>query len=116
MKILFKHYRTNDLYAMPKKGKPKKCWLWPLSWFNKNFDDPAPRGGKTICQIILAEGEATCSMSDQFCYKTGRELAFERALEQVPGDLIADVILAWDGGEREYAEARARRIIERRNK
>ena len=112
MKILFKHYRTSDLYAMSKKGKPKKRWLWPLGWCNT----PAPRGGKTVCQIILAEGEATCSMSDQFCYKTGRELAFERALEQVPDDLLVDVYLTWNGGEREYAERIAKSIVDRRNK
>jgi hypothetical protein len=113
MKILFKHYRTTDIEH--KKGKPKKQWLFHPSWFNPGLY-LAPRGGKTVCQIILAEGEATCSMSDQFCYKTGRELAFERALEQVPDNMLAEVILAHDGGEREYAEHRARAIIIERRK
>jgi hypothetical protein len=114
MKILFKHYRANDLYDLPKKGKPRLRWLWPLNLLLNERYPVAPRGGKTVCQIILAEGEATCSMSDQFCYKTGRELAFERALEQVPDGLLVDVILAWYGGEREYAEHRAKVIIARR--
>lgn len=43
------------------------------------------KGGKTEVAIIcgdkvVARGVATCSMQDQFCYKTGRELALERAL------------------------------------
>lgn len=113
MKILFKHYRTTDIEH--KKGKPKKQWLFHPSWFNPGLY-LAPRGGKTVYQIILAEGEAMCSMSDQFCYKTGRELAFERALEQVPDGLLVDVILAWYGGERGFAEVQARKIIENRNK
>jgi hypothetical protein len=116
MKILFKHYRTNNLFIMPRKGEPKKRWLWPLNLLLNERYPVAPRGGKTVCQIILAEGEATCSMSDQFCYKTGRELAFERALEQVPDNMLAEVILAHDGGEREYAEHRARAIIIERRK
>jgi hypothetical protein len=114
MKILFRHYRVNDLYAAHKKGKPKKKWLGPLIWFKQKLCELSPRGGKTVCQIILAEGEATCSMSDQFCYKTGKETAFERALQQVPDVLITDVILAWYGCERDYAEMRAKKIIESR--
>jgi len=42
---------------------------------------------KTICHIIdldiktvVINGEAKCSDEDQFCYKTGRKIAFERAI------------------------------------
>jgi hypothetical protein len=45
-------------------------------------------GGKTICSlmikdthIILAQGVAFCSMSDNFNYKTGREIALARAMQ-----------------------------------
>jgi len=43
---------------------------------------------KTICHIIdltektvVNSGEAKCSDEDQFCYKTGRKIAFERTVD-----------------------------------
>lgn len=44
----------------------------------------APRGGITIATVTLPTGEtfagvARCNTSDSFCYRTGRELALDRA-------------------------------------
>lgn len=44
------------------------------------------RGGCTIVRIVIKGkrfvGSADCSKSDNFCKKTGRELAFKRAIRQ----------------------------------
>ncbi len=50
---------------------------------------PAPRGGMTHCAIIqdgkaLRAGMSLCSLKDGFCYRTGRELALDRALKGEP--------------------------------
>ena len=47
----------------------------------------APRGGITIATITLPSGEtfagvARCNPIDSFCYRTGRELALDRAFEE----------------------------------
>ncbi len=45
-----------------------------------------PRGGKTICSILNAEGTilgmgiANCNKVDNFCKKVGRKVALDRAL------------------------------------
>lgn len=48
---------------------------------------PHIRGGKTEVLVErgdrFASGTATCSMSDAFSYKTGKELALERALAKL---------------------------------
>lgn len=48
---------------------------------------PHQRGGATRCRIVCWDyaysAMALCSFSDRFCYETGRDIAFERALEQV---------------------------------
>jgi hypothetical protein len=47
--------------------------------------DVLPRGGRTICFMHVDgktyKGEAECSKKDIFCYRTGRALAFYRAVE-----------------------------------
>ena len=51
---------------------------------------PLPRGGLTVCTIrddngiILSADIALCSMSDNFCYKTGRQISYERAMSKLP--------------------------------
>lgn len=46
----------------------------------------SPRGGRTTVKAIIQndsfEGTANCSMSDNFCKKTGRELAFKRMIRE----------------------------------
>lgn len=45
-----------------------------------------PRGGHTEVDVtidnIIFEGRAVCSKSDNYCKKTGRELAFKRAIRE----------------------------------
>jgi len=95
----FLHFRVipNDLNET--KGKPnlvsllgysrKFGWEIPkLSWKSK-CPKPNPKGGKTICIAIDESGneifrtEAICSMSDNFCYKTGVKIAFGRAKNKI---------------------------------
>lgn len=47
------------------------------------------RQRSTICEIFIDGrlthfGQAVCSRKDQFCRKTGRRLAFNRAVQQLP--------------------------------
>jgi hypothetical protein len=71
MKIIIEHYRIN-----------KFGWLYRHKRNQPDFT-PQTRGGMTICRLLTdAEqfvGYAYCSNKDNFCYKTGRILAFERA-------------------------------------
>lgn len=101
-KISFRHYRiptmiiSHDFYnRLPQKGKPPLGMLYRvirgmvLSMFPHGIEE---RGGKTICEIRLGNGDivtgmALCSMSDRFCYKTGRELARWRAIDNLIGYL-----------------------------
>ena len=52
---------------------------------------PYPKGGKVVVTIrdtVTNEsyvGSATCSMVDQFCYKTGKALALARAIDKLNG-------------------------------
>lgn len=92
---VFKHYRIPDhcdlLDSAKKKGKPPFIVLLPYSRHDRPGWTPTPRGGKTVCLLqerdgdqsvtVVAEGIALCSMSDTFCYATGRRVAFLHALE-----------------------------------
>jgi len=49
---------------------------------------PSGRGGLTHCVCVTSSGligigEAACSLSDAFCYRTGREIARERAEREI---------------------------------
>jgi hypothetical protein len=49
--------------------------------------EPMPRGGMTVCLIlddggqVINTGVALCSRKDNFCYRTGRDKARDRAEE-----------------------------------
>jgi hypothetical protein len=91
------HYRIpNWDIKVKKKGKPEPEYLvrflpsigkWRIGNILLDLGKTSMRatGGKTIVHIrneskeILATGIALCSMSDNYCYKTGRELALVRA-------------------------------------
>lgn len=87
-KARFQHYRVqaHSLNRL-EKGAPPLEHLFRYFTSGKNRFSPDTHGGHTVCQLIsnknaiLATGVATCSMSDNFCYATGRELAFQRALD-----------------------------------
>lgn len=106
VKIVFEHYRFNE-YAWsldqyrrpPRKGKPDGGYLWRYRRNGKGMalGYAGERGGETTCEILddgkfLSIGIATCSMSDNFCYKTGRDLALKRALEKLPEELRKEVL------------------------
>lgn len=85
-KVKFQHFRVRP-DSDQKKGEPKHIELYSQKdgRFIMPFDeDPCPRGGATVCYIQLGDGvvvagKAMCSMSDHFCYRTGREISFRRA-------------------------------------
>ncbi len=69
-----------------KKGKPPSNYLYSRHMLNG--EEILPTGGKTRCFLYLGAGinivgQATCSMSDNFCYKTGREIAYGRAMKKL---------------------------------
>lgn len=54
---------------------------------------PDERGGLTICVIkkddkVISWGLAECSKKDSFCYATGRNLSYERALAWLNGEVV----------------------------
>lgn len=100
MKAKYIHYRIPDgnfphdaSYIHPiMLSVYNRKWQEFYNPFDRQFK-PFPRGGMTECVIYDTvgnryRGTAYCSLSDNFCYKTGRELAYERAykcfLENVP--------------------------------
>lgn len=54
----------------------------------QNKFKPSANGGETRCVIVLKNGiesvgTSECSVKDNFCYKTGREIAYQRALAKL---------------------------------
>ena len=90
----FEYYRVVDAQDYyPEKGAPRKSSLeryFRSDGFHycKGFP-PRARGGKTICYLYkdcgnegpVGASAAVCSMSDNFCYRTGRDIALGRALK-----------------------------------
>lgn len=71
----FQHFRYD------KRGRLKR-----YSRANPDFA-PSHNGGVTVCSILLngmiGTGVAICQPEDTFCYESGRNIAFSRALEDV---------------------------------
>lgn len=65
-------------------------WI-PVSDDRWKQDAPSPRGGITICEITsdgwVYQGQAMCSLADNFNYKKARQIAYGRAIS----DLIHDI-------------------------
>ena len=86
MKVYYKHYRVPS-YVTGLRGQPANGHLFGYSRARKRKSfRPASTGGATECTIVLDNGAAFngiayCSYSDPFCYKTGREIAYERAVK-----------------------------------
>lgn len=76
VKITFEHYRIS------KDDPTKTLQRYYPSKFKTNFT-PIEKGGATVCTIetdtLRIVRRADCSSKDNFCYKTGREIAFGRA-------------------------------------
>lgn len=91
MYIEFDYYRIPDFWFVRqnKKGKPRPALLYEyrngcgFSDLPRNVK-PYPKGGKVVCYLVdenwLTAGMSTCSMSDTFSYKTGKEIALLRAI------------------------------------
>ena len=81
-KIYFKHYRPMaiDKHLSPDEflnhySRGKSKWI------------PSIFGGLTECHIVLSNGQdivgiAECSHKDNFCYATGRKIAYGRAMKK----------------------------------
>lgn len=63
------------------KGKPEHAMPYRKS---KPPFKPYPKGGAVVCKLwaentLVGVGISECSMSDNFCYKVGRNIAYTRA-------------------------------------
>lgn len=108
MDVKFKHWRVPTSPGLKKKGKPEEGTLFQYSR-EFGFADPElrklqpyPKGGFTLCILKFHDanatviGQAKCSMSDNFCYETGRELAFMRAAKLAMGNFAHDLKAEFD--------------------
>jgi len=102
VRVDYYHSRIPWYKKDTKKGKPdptyfyryprgwrKACGLVEATLKGIKTTSPCTRGGHTICTLTTEDelfgqqywiGIALCSMADNFCYKTGRNLSFQRAL------------------------------------
>jgi hypothetical protein len=91
VKVTFVHMRA--VYLPGERPKPRRDRMPKDSdleqYSRKKHPYPAATfGGKTIAVLkeketgtVLAQGCAYCSLGDTFCYKTGREIALARAMQ-----------------------------------
>lgn len=87
IKTYVQHYRYDDSVQPPKKGEVDYRLKRYLRSKDNSFT-PSPYGGQTSVELVdgdtgvtLAVGHAHCSRKDQFNYKTGRKIAFGRAMK-----------------------------------
>ena len=87
LRVTYDYYRVPEIaMATPLikpvyKGQPKHALPYRRS---QPLFKPYPKGGGIVCKLwaggaLVGTGIATCSMSDNFCYKTGRGIAHTRA-------------------------------------
>jgi len=72
----YMHYRYDT------RGMLRRYYRGRSPW------SPKGKGGLTICVVttdtgLIGVGEGACSLSDAFCYRTGREIAREKAEREV---------------------------------
>lgn len=88
----------HDRYVQPLVGKHGKFINLPgselshLTEARKNGLDVAPKGGKTIIEVTVPQGSgilpatvtgvAECSLKDNYCKRTGIQVALGRAVKQ----------------------------------
>lgn len=90
IRVAYIHYRLPD--EKPPRTYDELCTRFMLKEWDSNDkwsypETPSSKGGKTVCYFvkqgeILARGETRCSVKDTFCKKTGREIAYKRALAE----------------------------------
>lgn len=118
MYIEFEYYRIPDFWFVRqnKKGRPHPALLYEYR-NGCGFSDlpgnvkPYPKGGKVVCYLVdenwLTAGMSTCSMSDTFSYKTGKELALLRAINLGLGhELNSGLMFRLDDWEKISEEAK----------
>ena len=86
--VKFYYSRIPSHRNIPKKGRPPQRLL-KRYFRGDGFVEgikfpPTSKGGETRCVMIAPDGEryfgsASCSCADNFCYRTGREIALGRA-------------------------------------
>lgn len=91
VKVTFQHFRVVNLpQCWPKSRRDRMPEDSDLEQYSRKRHPfaAATFGGKTIATLkeketdtVLAVGAAWCSMSDNFNYKTGREIALARAMQ-----------------------------------
>ena len=100
-KIIYRHYRYADWSRIMFKFECKKRITRRYSrmhGFNDKkfqFAKPYTRGGRTECVLVLPGGvefigESVCCLEDNFSYKTGRELAYKRAVKNLADYIIQE--------------------------
>lgn len=95
-KIIVEHYRVPEILGrLLKKGGNLKGIPQErqLLRYKRNGDEsrpfrPHPHGGKTVVTFVMEDGtelraESLCSLSDNFSYQVGREIAVERLNTQL---------------------------------
>lgn len=93
VKANFAHYRLFG-EVNGKKGRPPKDDLRRIERSSGENKTVNIRGGKTVCTLVTEDGQkatgvALCSLSDHFCYETGREVSLEKAAEKLILVLLA---------------------------
>lgn len=92
----YTHFRVPKRRCTKRAGKPG---MRDLRYYNQSDPDfvPAERGGLTHCTLTWngfeAHGVSHCSLSDHFNYATGRQIAFERAEDDLWNQLSKRLFL-----------------------
>ena len=88
--VIFKHFRPREgvleAYDLTKGSTPFD--VVNRYYRGKNEWVAGPKGGITYCEIITAKGEiyvgaGLCSVTDAFCFATGRHFAFKDAVKHM---------------------------------
>lgn len=91
-KVSVAHYRLEPLQPGEFWMDGEGCWhtsdLTHQRKIKEKGRKPYPRGGMTFVAITSPDGVtsnayAACSMSDNYCKKTGRDIAIGRALKKL---------------------------------
>lgn len=99
MKFRYLHYRVPEHLARiydKDKGEPRDTmivrysrsvgWMERTAFYLSKWPRPWPKGGATVCILEVGDdkfvGWTVCSMSDNFCYAVGRDIAQGRALKK----------------------------------
>jgi len=103
MRFIYRHYRISRGFVLPTKSNPallrdfcvryhRGCGFGGHKFHDIRkyfiYGPPSTRGGITEClavdgSVVLAKGYAYCSVQDNFCYRTGRNIARDKAKEEL---------------------------------